>query len=270
MIAREHAVEIITWILAVASVAVVIYIMAVLYSGYWPSQSGASGSSGSSAGSIFSSSGSSSEASDSERMTKKFSQTTSRVPSDSPLPPVPSARASAASDKEQEVDSDVEPAPESEVATASAAGAKLLEETDDSDYEPGTANKKAALPVAESATERSARLIRETLGLKEPEAPQAAVIVELMVAESCETKAGLETSLPILYRFESPTIRTSSVNELRSLLSQYRSCENSEFHMMLSGIETSEELALMRFNELKYFFTQNSVPKSALHYYDTP
>lgn len=125
---------------------------------------------------------------------------------------------------------------------------------------------KAALQDTESATERSARQIRENLGLKVRKNAEAAVIVELMTSESCVTKSHEKTSLAIYYRHESPTIRSSSFNELRSLLRQFRRCENSEFHMTQGDVESSDRLAQMRFNELKYFFTQHSVPKSAQHY----
>jgi hypothetical protein len=73
----------------------------------------------------------------------------------------------------------------------------------------------------------------------------------------------------ILYRFDSPTIRTSSINELRSLVSQFRLCENSVFHMLQilrKCARSKVVLAQRRFNELKYFFTQNSVLIFALHY----
>jgi hypothetical protein len=140
-------------------------------------------------------------------------------------------------------------------------------------YQPDTANTEGALQDSETATERSTRLIREALGIKERHASEVAVIVELKLTEGCLTEEGEQTSLPILYRFESPTIRTSSFNELRSLVSQFRRCEKNEFYMTQntqSGVESNVELAQMRFNELKYFFTQNSVPKSALHYSKYP
>jgi hypothetical protein len=76
-----------------------------------------------------------------------------------------------------------------------------------------------------------------------------------------------------LYRFVSPTIRTSIINELRSQVSQFRLCENSAFHMMQilqKGAQNNVVLAQRRFDELKYFFTQNSVPNSALHYPENP
>jgi hypothetical protein len=128
----------------------------------------------------------------------------------------------------------------------------------------------------ETATERSVRLIKESLGIKEQQPAQAAVIVELLTALGCVTKQGEQTTLPIQFRFDSPMIRASSINGLRSLVSQFRRCENSEFLMTQmmqasqNGIESNVELAQMRFNELKYFFTQNSVPKAALHYSEHP
>ncbi|MFT5893163.1 MAG: hypothetical protein ACI8VW_000028 [bacterium] len=147
------------------------------------------------------------------------------------------------------------------------------EQTDGLVYQPDTADTEAAIQDSESATERSARLIRETLGIKERHAPEVAVIVELKIAEDCVKREGEQTSLPILYRFESPTIRTSSINELRSLVSQFRLCENSVFQMTQNtqnGVESNIQLAQMRFDELKYFFTQNNVPKSALQYSKNP
>lgn len=135
------------------------------------------------------------------------------------------------------------------------------------------ADTGAALQNAETATERSARSIRETLGIKEQQPSQAAVLVELMLSEGCVKNAAKQTILPIWYRFESPTIRTSSVNELRSLVSQFRLCQSSEFHLTqtaLTDVESNIELVQLRFNELKYFFTQSNVPKSALHYPENP
>lgn len=131
----------------------------------------------------------------------------------------------------------------------------------------------AALQDVETATERSARSIRETLGITEQQPAQAAVIVELKLAEGCVIKESEQTILPIWYRFDSPTIRTSSVNELRSLVSQFRLCLSSEFHLTqtaLTDVESNIELVQLRFNELKYFFTQSNVPKSALHYPENP
>ena len=127
--------------------------------------------------------------------------------------------------------------------------------------------------VVESATERSSRMIKESLGVKTRKDSEAAVIVELILSEGCSYGAGEQTALPILYRFDSPTIRTSSINQLRSLVTRFRRCENSEFHMSQntqSRIDSKIGLAQMRYDELKYFFTQNSVPTSALHYSKIP
>jgi hypothetical protein len=127
--------------------------------------------------------------------------------------------------------------------------------------------------VVESATERSTRMIKESLGVKTRKDSEAAVIVELMLSEVCSQEEDEQTALPILYRFDSPTIRTSSINQLRSLVTRFRRCENSEFHMSQntqSRIDSKIGLAQMRYDELKYFFTQNSVPTSALHYSKIP
>lgn len=140
-------------------------------------------------------------------------------------------------------------------------------------YQADTADTEAALQDTETAAERSARLIRETVGITKQQASEAAVNVDLLLAENCVKKAGEQTSLPILYRFESPTIRTSSVYKLRSLVAQFRGCENSVFRMTQnsqSSVVSNIDLAQMRFDELKYFFTQNSVPATALQYAKYP
>ena len=124
-------------------------------------------------------------------------------------------------------------------------------------------------PIANTEKKRSERLNTYDFSLKKSKKSEAAVTVVLKLSESCTLNPSKKTRLPILYRIESPTIRTSSLTELRKMISHYRDCDRSMFYMSENPVRDgvgNGELAQLRFDELKYFFTQNSVPKSALNY----
>jgi len=121
----------------------------------------------------------------------------------------------------------------------------------------------------ETDTERSSRRVRETLGIRKRKPAIHAVDVELILSQTCTAQNLSLEPVSILYRYESPMIRGSSVTKLRELVGHFRNCRGASIQMTSlrnSNENASQELTVMRLNELKYFFTQNSVPKAALIY----
>lgn len=121
----------------------------------------------------------------------------------------------------------------------------------------------------ESATERSTRLMRETLGISKRPSPTHAIDVSLIGGGEC-VKPGEKTSeIPILFSHNGETVRGKSFIELNALLTIYRRCGQGVFKMTTNpagDVDASEALTRMRLDELKYFFQQNGVPIEALKF----
>ena len=121
----------------------------------------------------------------------------------------------------------------------------------------------------ETATERSTRLMRETLGISTRPTPTHAIDVTLIGAGEC-VKPGEKTSeIPVLFSHNGATVRGKSFLELNALLTIHRRCGQGVFIMATNpagDVDASEPLTRMRLDELKYFFQQNGVPLEALKF----
>lgn len=127
----------------------------------------------------------------------------------------------------------------------------------------------SAITTGESTADTSARLMREAIGISKPKPPIQALDVTLTVPSGCIVPAALQAPVPISFSAESATIRGSSLMELDLLVSEYRNCGGGIFQLSenaLGKANATDTLTQMRFDELKYFFIQHSVPKSALRY----
>ncbi len=121
----------------------------------------------------------------------------------------------------------------------------------------------------ETATERSTRLMRETLGISKRPSPTHAIDVSLIGGGEC-VKPGEKTSeIPVLFSHNGATVRGKSFIELNALLNIHRRCGQGVIKMTTNpagDVDASELLTRMRLDELKYFFQQNGVPLEALKF----
>ncbi len=165
------------------------------------------------------------------------------------------------------------------VATSRATVSEPLDVVrNQADYSSTLAEKPLTGAMADSShienpietdAERSSRRVRETLGIQKRKPAIHAVDVELILSQTCIAQNVSPEPVSILYRYESPMIRGSSMTKLRELVGHFRNCRDASIQMTSlrnSNENASQELTAMRLNELKYFFTQNSVPKTALIY----
>ncbi|MFK8075991.1 MAG: hypothetical protein AB8B84_05355 [Granulosicoccus sp.] len=121
----------------------------------------------------------------------------------------------------------------------------------------------------ESATERSTRLMRQTLGISKRPSPTHAMDVSLIGAGECVKQGEKTSEIPVLFSHNAETIRGKSLIELNALLTIHRRCGQGIFKMAtnpLGDVDASESLTQMRVDELKYFFRQNGVPLEALKF----
>lgn len=121
----------------------------------------------------------------------------------------------------------------------------------------------------ETEAEARARKLKEKLGIKKPKPPTRAVDVALVLSSECDGSGVALAPVSVQFRFESPTIRGRSLNQLEILVAEFRDCPDSVFQLtenVLGKVDSTPSLTQMRFDELKYFFIQHSVPKTALRY----
>ncbi len=113
--------------------------------------------------------------------------------------------------------------------------------------------------------------LKEVLGIDEPEPPVRAVDVSYHSPENCEAGAVVLAPVAVQYRFESPYITGGGLRELEVLMTEYRRCDGGEFrfaHNPLGSQDATPQLKQRRLDELKYFFLQHRVPKTALTFPD--
>lgn len=122
-----------------------------------------------------------------------------------------------------------------------------------------------------SSAEAAEALMKETLGINAPKPPVRAVDVTYELPPNCEASAAALAPVAVQYRYESPTIKGASLRELEILMTEYRRCEGGAFqfaHNPLGKEDATLSLMQMRLDELKYFFLQHRVPKTALKFPD--
>ena len=113
--------------------------------------------------------------------------------------------------------------------------------------------------------------LKEALGISEPPPPVRAVDVLLETPSECDASDVVLAPLPVRYRHESPTIKGSSLGELELLVAEYRKCDGGVFHFSHNPLGKEDSTAALmqrRLDELKYFFLQHRVPKTALRFPD--
>ena len=122
--------------------------------------------------------------------------------------------------------------------------------------------------LVDSPAVRQKQLL-EKLGVREPKPATRAVDVRLETPENCDISGVALAPVSVQYRFESHMMRGVRMAELEILVSEYRRCDGGVFHFTrnsLGKVDSTPLLAQMRLDELKYFFVQHSVPKTALRY----
>lgn len=123
--------------------------------------------------------------------------------------------------------------------------------------------------VEETATERSTRLMRETLGISKRPPPTHALDVSLIGGGECVKPEEKTFLIPVMFSHNGSSVRGASIVDLNALLAVYRRCEQGYFKLSTvpSGQgDASESLTQMRLDELKYFFHQNGVPPDSLRF----
>ena len=155
---------------------------------------------------------------------------------------------------------------EGEQAAISEFG-NLLSETQ------GEANREAVEKVEESAAEAASRKMRQALGIEESKPMTRAVDVQLFASADCDVSELEVTSVAVQFRRDSYRPRAISMRQLEILAEAHRKCPEAYIEVSenpLGKTDATEQLTQRRFDEIKYFFIQNSVPKGALRYLDTP
>ncbi|ASJ71433.1 hypothetical protein [Granulosicoccus antarcticus] len=120
-------------------------------------------------------------------------------------------------------------------------------------------------------TDSSAKRLKETLNVVEPPPPVRAVDVAFEIPANCDASDVVLAPLSVKYRYESPSIKGESIGELQSFAAEYHRCEGGIFrlsHNPLGREDSTPMLMQRRLDEIKYFFLQHRVPKSALKYPD--
>ncbi len=149
-----------------------------------------------------------------------------------------------------------------------------VEEGKDAAYETGdeeAAEDAAVVGLEEDKPSAAQTLLKETLGIDEPPPPVRAVDVSYSAPENCETSGVALAPVAVQYRFESPTITGASLRELELLMTEYRRCDGGQFqfaHNLLGKEDATPQLMQRRLDELKYFFLQHRVSKTALRFPD--
>ncbi len=111
--------------------------------------------------------------------------------------------------------------------------------------------------------------LKESLGMSEPPPTVRAVDVVYEIPSECDASAVLHAPIPVKYRYESPTIKGSSLAELELLIAEYRRCDGGIFHLSYNPLgkeDATPVLMQRRLDELKYYFLQHRVPKAALRF----
>jgi len=151
------------------------------------------------------------------------------------------------------------------------------DEDDSTPYEDGEAeeagdneqSENEAGEPEETEAEARARRLKDKLGIKEPKPPTRAVDVKLVLSPECNGTGVALAPVSVQFRYDSPTIRGKSLQQLELLVAEYRRCQDGNFQLTensLGKVDASPTLTQMRFDELKYFFIQHSVPKTSLLY----
>lgn len=131
--------------------------------------------------------------------------------------------------------------------------------------EPSTADD---VPTESKAAAREQALM-EKLGIRKPKPPTIAADVTLNLSSDCDAGPAIQAPVAVKFRNNSPTIRGESLNALEVLVAEFRQCESGIFTISANPqaeADTTPGLMQMRFDELKYYFLQHSVSRSALKF----
>ena len=150
------------------------------------------------------------------------------------------------------------------------------EEGADEDADADSEEEDASEDAEDAQDEQSETIsgearLKQVLGIDEPEPPVRAVDVSYQLPENCDAGAVVLAPVAVQYRFESPSITGTGLRELELLMAEYRRCDGGEFrfaHNPLGNQDATPQLKQMRLDELKYFFLQHRVPKTALTFPD--
>lgn len=140
----------------------------------------------------------------------------------------------------------------------------------------GAGQDDTARDAALKATQNVAvAKVNQVAQLPRPQKPAShAIDVTLEISPYCDAAVVAITPVSVQYRHESPTIKAGSLQELESLITVYRKCQQSIFQLSESPLNqaetTNSSLTQRRFDELKYFFIQHRVSKAALRYSKVP
>lgn len=168
-------------------------------------------------------------------------------------------------------DSDASTGTAIRLTASKVKSASRVPDTQDRTFFDGDSDERSASEQteSESATERSTRLMRETLGIAKRKPPTHALDVTLVGAGECVKPDEKTYMIPVLYSHNGSTVRGASLVGLNAVLGTYRRCGQGFFKMTTNpsgDVDASESLMQMRFDELKYFFKQNGVPEEALKF----
>lgn len=149
------------------------------------------------------------------------------------------------------------------------SGAQAL----DSPSHENTAAAQEAQPDRELAADVAARKMKEALGLQQSKPLTRAVDVQMIDTANCDVPANILAPVSVQFRRDSYIPRATSMRELERLAEAHQGCPSAHFSISenpLGKVDATEALTQRRFDEVKYYFLQNSVPKAALRYVVTP
>lgn len=149
--------------------------------------------------------------------------------------------------------------------------AAVLAESEDesSDSDKDSTGTEAELAISDLKAREQAVLEKLGMSKAPPPPPTAAIDVAYSALAACEATAAALAPVTVKFRFDSPSIKGESLNVLETIVAEYRRCQGGSFQLSknpLGKVDESPALTQRRLDELKYFFIQHSVPKTALEY----
>lgn len=151
----------------------------------------------------------------------------------------------------------------------------------DADKPEGLDEKELLIARVEYSEEEAERMkadlkareqeVLKKLGIstEPPPQPTPAIDVRYLVPSDCNSTGVALAPVTVKFRFESPSIKGGSLNVLEKIIAEYRLCRGGSFQLSknpLGKVDESPALTQRRLDEIKYFFIQHSVPKTALEY----
>lgn len=163
------------------------------------------------------------------------------------------------------------------VADRQTERGKATEKATDTVAEISSSNKESIFerirPGKELAADVAARKMKEAVGAQQTKPLTRAVDVQLVDAADCDLPEHILVPVSVQFRRDSYVPRAKSMRELELLVEAHRDCPTAILSISenpLGKVDATEALTQRRFDEVKYYFLQNSVPKGALRYVVTP